>query len=137
MLTPLLLLALPAAVYSDMLGVWGDKMVLQHDSPQVHGCFPGASAPSHVVVEVARTAPSVSSNTTVNVDPSGCFVANLPPVDIMREGSHAATISVRIGDTVHAQATGVLFGVVVVCSGQVRVCVWCSLRTASTILFWR
>ncbi len=122
-------LAVPAAALASptMLGAFGDGMILQHNDPKLHGC--GVPPQSKVVATVDQ-----ENRAQVVVrgiaDAKGCFVLSLPSVppqviaEQLREGATIRLIGCNKptcaggGAYPIGQATNVLFGHIVLCSGQ-------------------
>ena len=117
----LLISASAVAAAPHMLGVFGDNMVLQHDSPRVQGC--GVPPLHPIAVMVAGQQGSFHNITRLSADTDGCFVAVLTPRPPMTSGADAVTIEVKIAvgnasSPYFAVAKNVMWGHVILCAGQ-------------------
>ena len=115
---------------AEILGVWGDGMVMQHDAPAVHGCinnfFP-ATMPTHIAVSITlANGSSAGIGYTYADNSTGCFQVKLHPQPHARSSNEQTTVQVHgnhgffAEPTLLGKATNVMFGTVILCSGQVR-----------------
>lgn len=105
-----------------MLGVFGDSMVLQHDAPLVHGC----GAPVHANIAVLITpGPNSTKNEVVRrvADKIGCFQIPFAARPPMTNASASVSIAVKVStgnasSPFFARAKNVLYGHQILCGGQ-------------------
>jgi hypothetical protein len=104
-----------------MLGVFGDGMVVQHDNPLLHGC--GAPAGHRIGAAVKDHSANKTTATWTTADQEGCFVIALDPRPQMYFPSDNLSVIVKLAtgksnSPSFATARDVMFGTVILCSGQ-------------------
>jgi hypothetical protein len=110
------------ATTPQMLGVFGDGMVLQHDRPIIDGC--GALPHANIAACVGNSSgPCGDEIVRIMADKIGCFSLPLAPRSVMKSAASKLVIEVKVStgnasSPFFARARDVSYGHVILCAGQ-------------------